>query len=473
MNAEHVRELIDQFGRAQAEMILKKATVGGTPIAPASSSAPLPVVITNVGDILPAFEDLHLEKEEQRGVLPPLDEMRLVPEHAGAEAERQRRSARAKAAHEYNEHGAIDVEEIPSVLDPAMEAAKRRMEGHRAQAAHERAYARLTGNEEPVYDAIDPGLEERRKKAEKHNEYLKSGGRMAAQAGMGSVGQALGGAADVAMGVATADPIQAVAGGIQLVGAVTHQLAQGIGAAGEAIHHIGDQMSAIAKNDYMGAFNNAVDYSSKALEKIPIAGEVLSAGLQTAVAPVQAFTEVVTAFVERGKELARYSPELAVSNAMADVRSMFADMHEADVLGPDLARLTDAQSEVWNDIRELLLPIKETIVSFSADILETVKTILEFIKLIKQLVGDAVNLLGDLVTFSPLDAINHVKEAVKHIHSFMQKKDQKDPVPTDFWGLLNNVQAPTAVNEGAAIAASRAAGAFGVPGIRPALIDGF
>ena len=132
-----------------------------------------------------------------------------------------------------------------------------------------------------------------------------------------------------------------------------------------------DNVADAASNNYMRAFNRDVDAASESLGKIPIVGQVYSAALQLAVEPIRDFTGVVNSFVERGKQLAAYSPDLALSGAKVEIRDLLADIREADTLGPGMARLQDAQDKAWNEMREILLPLKKWIVETLASIMET------------------------------------------------------------------------------------------------------
>jgi len=125
-----------------------------------------------------------------------------------------------------------------------------------------------------------------------------------------------------------------------------------------------------AQNDYWAVFDGHLQATSAALEKVPLTGEALAAAFDAAVAPVRAFHDVVEAFVARGRELQAFSAELSAAGALADVRSTLADIHEAQELGPELARMTDAQSRLSDELRELLLPVKKFLVENLAAAME-------------------------------------------------------------------------------------------------------
>ena len=149
--------------------------------------------------------------------------------------------------------------------------------------------------------------------------------------------------------------------------------ASAISIPGQAARAGGQVAASAVGNDYMGAFNKAVDAASDTLGKIPVVGAPLSAALQTAVAPVRAFTDVVQAFVDRGKELSQYSGPLAGEQARVQVRDLMADLREAQELGPGMAALQDKQDQVWVELREILLPIKSAMIDMLIPIMDFIK----------------------------------------------------------------------------------------------------
>lgn len=69
-------------------------------------------------------------------------------------------------------------------------------------------------------------------------------------------------------------------------------------------------------------------------------------------------------------QLAAFSGPLAQAQVMKDVRSLMDDIREANQVGPDLARLVDAQSQAQSELREIWLPIKKAITEVMASVLE-------------------------------------------------------------------------------------------------------
>jgi len=133
-------------------------------------------------------------------------------------------------------------------------------------------------------------------------------------------------------------------------------------AVADASNALGAGMRALAGNDHMGLLNAGVDGAVNALKTIPIVGQVLAAGLEGLVAPIRAATAAVDAFVQRGKELEVYNAQLAAANIGADIRTLMADIKEANEIGPALAHLADAQSRADSEWREFWLPLKKIVV---------------------------------------------------------------------------------------------------------------
>jgi hypothetical protein len=169
-------------------------------------------------------------------------------------------------------------------------------------------------------------------------------------------------AAGVAAAVAVAKVVSdAMVAGIERVGR-TAQQAGGIGVA-------------LAGNRNRAAYAGSLNAAADAIESAPVplrreAAAIARAGSQV----VDAFGKVTDAFIQRGRELARYSPELAMASGRALVREIGSDVREAQELGPALARLTDAEGEIAADLRALVLPIKKFLVEELAGFLEFART---------------------------------------------------------------------------------------------------
>jgi hypothetical protein len=194
---------------------------------------------------------------------------------------------------------------------------------------------------------------------------------LAGMAGMGGIAGSFGRVGSAYMG---AGPVGATLAGADEAGKV---VAGAINAVGQGARAIGGALSSLAGNDHLGMFTKAIGGTADVLEKIPIAGQIYGAYLRTAGAAVEAFTGVVNAFVDRGEVLGRYSGAVASSRAGADVRSLMSDIREAQVLGADTANLTDATSRFYAEMREILLPIKQFVLTHLVDFMRGLTVIAE------------------------------------------------------------------------------------------------
>ena len=162
---------------------------------------------------------------------------------------------------------------------------------------------------------------------------------------------------------------------IAIAQAAGQAVAGGLNAARGGVETAGHVTADLARNDFMGAFTKSVDAAGDTLKKIPVVGEPAAAALGLVVQPIKSFGEVVNAFVERGREIGKYSGPLATANAMADVRSLLGDIREAQTVGPEQARLTDASSKIWDDIRRDFEPVKKVVIGALADFLQWLEPI--------------------------------------------------------------------------------------------------
>lgn len=189
-----------------------------------------------------------------------------------------------------------------------------------------------------------------------------SGGGAAAAGGSGAAGL-----------IAGAATIGAVVGVVKIA---ADMYAGVLNTASQQIINFGDKVAMIADNQNWAAMLKHVDDTAEMFGQIPIVGGVVEAQMKATIAPLKAFTTSVEAFVKRAREIEGFSGPLAVAGAMADVRDLLADIKEAQELGPDLARLVDAQSRASTELREILLPMKRMIVEDLANTLRAITAIL-------------------------------------------------------------------------------------------------
>lgn len=183
-------------------------------------------------------------------------------------------------------------------------------------------------------------------------------GNAAATAGFRKSASTLFGAADIASkgGAAALNP-GALAATLALDG-----MTDAARAVAGGLQEIAFATTSLARGQNFQSITRVVDDATAAIGKIPYVGGVLEGALEIATVGVKSFTATVQAFIDRGAELAKFSPEISAARAGSEVRQMQGDLREAQALGPGIARLTEIQSEMSDELREILLPIKKAII---------------------------------------------------------------------------------------------------------------
>jgi hypothetical protein len=169
----------------------------------------------------------------------------------------------------------------------------------------------------------------------------------------------------------------------------------------------------LAGNDFLAAFRASADSASDGLAKLGPYGQTASVALQSLTGVVESMGSVTNAFIERGKQLAQFSPELSASNARAEMSRMFSDMAEAEALGGDLSRLQDSQTALIEFLKEAILPLKKWIISTLGPMVETFTATLQnfyiigekaygilqpFIELVGSVLSGILNALGQIMS---------------------------------------------------------------------------
>lgn len=203
-----------------------------------------------------------------------------------------------------------------------------------------------------------------------------------------------------------------------------------LGIAGAAgAYAAGRAGAAIADNDLLGAVTTSAHAAAGALSLIPVVGPPLAAGLEIATASVKGFAAVVGAFNERAEQLAAFSPELAVAKAQADVRTLMADIREAQTLGPDYARMVEVESQVMIEIRELLMPIKKALLESVVILMESLR---DWAPILAEVLKEIASILNQIFKFlisilpGGKDAVKAMEEARKALDAERQMQERRD-----------------------------------------------
>lgn len=157
-----------------------------------------------------------------------------------------------------------------------------------------------------------------------------------------------------------------VALAVQAAEMIGEKVVGSIKAMSSGVKFAGEVGVSMAQNDYTAVINKAGEAVAGFAEQLGLVGKVYAEYIRLVLAVGNAFKDVTDAFITRGRELAKFSGELALAGAQADVRRMMGDIREAQRLGPAIAELTDAQSKFYDEVRLIMLPIEEVVVDFLA-----------------------------------------------------------------------------------------------------------
>lgn len=185
----------------------------------------------------------------------------------------------------------------------------------------------------------------------------------------GSLGNILGGADSLMSGAGGA--VATAAGALAVIKPAADLAAGAFRGAAQAVQTFADVMSrGIGSADAIGAVRALGDAgwgAAKGLaEAVPLIGGMLRAQGDFLEGLGNLPRRAMDAFLERGRQLQGLSGDIAGARALADARSLLADLNEAQQLGPGIGRLTTAQSELNDLLRSLLLPIKRVLVDVLA-----------------------------------------------------------------------------------------------------------
>lgn len=160
----------------------------------------------------------------------------------------------------------------------------------------------------------------------------------------------------------------------------------------------GDFAKGVIGNDIYSPVMKGAEHAAESLEQIPIVGKIFAEQLRTATTTVSVFKETIGAATARAKELQAYDSRVAQSFANQDVSRILADINEADRLGEQYGRIIDSQTDIMSDIKEILLPLKEIVVTDIAGTMEVLKNVLQILKPFVLNSAETMATLNDVVS---------------------------------------------------------------------------
>lgn len=144
-----------------------------------------------------------------------------------------------------------------------------------------------------------------------------------------------------------------------------------------SIRMLGDYASAFAHNDHFGAFRGALGGMVEGINKV---NPVVGAFGRVMLASADSVKVVFDSLVHRARELAQYSGPISAAQAHAEVRTVMADIREANTVGSAMSRLIDAQSRIEIAMRDAMLPLKEAFAETIAGLVPVFEDLAEFVR---------------------------------------------------------------------------------------------
>lgn len=213
------------------------------------------------------------------------------------------------------------------------------------------------------------------------------------------------------------------------------KLGQATNAAADGVARFGGAMSSAAQNDF-SKFKSAVqETTTDLLKAIPVIGDMAAGGARFVQNIANLPDQLTKAFIERGRQIQEFSPELTGANVGAEIRTLMADIREAQVLGPGMAELTRAQSELDMAVREIWLPIKLAIINELIPLVRGAAEIFKGMKIAAEETGRAAELTKALIAGTS----EGVTDILMHMREEAAKRDSERGAGTEdfekqLWG---------------------------------------
>jgi methyl-accepting chemotaxis protein len=122
----------------------------------------------------------------------------------------------------------------------------------------------------------------------------------------------------------------------------------------------GDIMSGIARNEFPDIKKEMREVADSFADSVPIIGGMIKAEMQFTREITDIPKKIKDGLLQRGNELGGLSGSVAVAQARDSVRRFQSDFKEANELGGGYGRLIDAQSRIDDSLKQILLPIKKS-----------------------------------------------------------------------------------------------------------------
>ena len=201
----------------------------------------------------------------------------------------------------------------------------------------------------------------------------------------------------------------------------------GIRATTAAVSYMGDAAVKVAGNDGFGVLIQSADAAAGAMSKIPVVGGILAAGFDLAGTSVKAFSGALSAFTNRGRELAMYNGQIAGAVANAQVVKLMADIREANINSARYSQLILDQARLEVKFQEALQPLKEMFMDLLSNNMTAIEGGIQIASnLLQQLFTYVKILAKGVAKFAHLDVLVDMAEAMAAINHAVDQIAKKD-----------------------------------------------
>lgn len=188
--------------------------------------------------------------------------------------------------------------------------------------------------------------------------------------------------------------------------------------------------------DAMGLVATAAAFTNPFTAAIMVASQALSA-MTSAVVVVDA------ALTDMAKTARKYSPNVAVATALANVANTLANLEQAQKIGPQLAGYVEARSEFSITLKEIETLLARDILPLATDMVRGLTGILTFGRDIYDKVSTAVNnWLGNLPPLAQNLLLNALSPTMGILKLIAQNTKPKSPAPAYFQMYQNWINNP-------------------------------
>jgi hypothetical protein len=234
------------------------------------------------------------------------------------------------------------------------------------------------------------------------------------------------GGAEAAGAAGALGGIAAAAGPVALVALAANQAASSLRNMKGMVDALSSSAEGLAKNDLAQVQAGLDEFGEKVIGSVPILGDLANAQIGLIKSIISIPDKLSNAFIQQAHAISPYSGAIAGSEAQAEIRSIRADMREANELGPDMARLIDAQSRFDNSMRELILPIKKFLVEVLAERLEMIAKLIEIGVNLPDILKTIMSDLGQALILSAQLEFTKARETIAKIPEDIDKILKKD-----------------------------------------------